>query len=431
MNFEMLHPADQIVMIMNRIYHNGMTTMSGGNLSIMDDDRVMWISPSGIDKGSLRREDIMRVLPDGSIEGLHKPSSEYPFHRAIYKARPDLKAVLHAHPPTLVAFSVVRKYPDTLLVPNAKLLCGDIAYATYATPGSEQLGANISEKFAKGYNTVMLENHGVVIGSDEDLFKAFMVFETLDFCARLEINARTIGHAPRPLTNAELERFKLKTHPKMEEFTPKHFSEELAMRRDMCQLIKRAYNNQLFTSSQGTFSCRLSDGSFLITPYAKDRDYLDPEDLVLIKDGKREAGKHPSRSMILHAEIYKQHPEINSVIVAHPPHIMAFAVTDQEFDARLIPECYLQLRTVQKYPFGSTFMEAEELAGKLSPDNPVAIIENDCIIVTGQSLINAFDKLEVMEYSARSVVMTRNVGQIVHISEEEVDELEIAFGIKK
>ena len=108
MNFEMLHPADQIVMIMNRIYHNGMTTMSGGNLSIMDDDGVMWISPSGIDKGSLRREDIMRVLPDGSIEGRHKPSSEYPFHRAIYKARPDLKAVLHAHPPTLVAFSVVR-----------------------------------------------------------------------------------------------------------------------------------------------------------------------------------------------------------------------------------------------------------------------------------------------------------------------------------
>ena len=48
MNFEMLHPADQIVMIMNRIYHNGMTTMSGGNLSIMDDDGVMWISPSAV-----------------------------------------------------------------------------------------------------------------------------------------------------------------------------------------------------------------------------------------------------------------------------------------------------------------------------------------------------------------------------------------------
>ena len=70
MNFEMLHPADQIVMIMNRIYSYGMTTTSGGNLSIMDEEGVMWISPSSIDKGSLRREDIMRVLPDGTIEGI-------------------------------------------------------------------------------------------------------------------------------------------------------------------------------------------------------------------------------------------------------------------------------------------------------------------------------------------------------------------------
>lgn len=430
MNFEMQHPADQIVTIMNRIYHNGMTTTSGGNLSIMDDDGVMWISPSGIDKGTLRREDIMRVFPDGTYEGLHRPSVEYPFHQAIYKARPDLKAILHAHPPTLVAFSVARKYPDTLLVPNARLLCGDIAYATYATPGSQKLGEYISEKFAKGYNTVMLENHGVVIGSDEGLFKAFMIFETLDYCARLEINARTIGHAPRPLTNAELERFKLKTHPQMEEFVPHHTSGELALRRDMCELIKRAYNNQLFTSSQGTFSCRISENSFLITPYAKDRDYLEPEDLVLIQDGKREAGKMPSRSMKLHSEIYKQHPDIQTVIVAHPPHIMAFAVTDQEFDARLIPESYLQLRTVHKYPFGSTFMEAEELAAKLNADNPVAIIENDCVITTGTSLINAFDKLEVMEYSAKSVIMTHNVGQIVRITDEEVDEIEVAFGLK-
>ena len=85
---------------------------------------------------------------------------------------------------------------------------------------------------------------------------------------------------------------------------------------------------------------------------------------------------------------------------------------------------------MQKYPFGSTFMEAEELAAKLSMDNPVAIIENDCVITTGTSLINAFDKLEVMEYSAKSVIMTHNVGQIVRITDEEVDEIEVAFGLK-
>ncbi len=429
MNFEMQHPADQIVTIMDRIYQYGMTTTSGGNLSIRDENGVIWISPSGIDKGTLRREDIMKVYPDGTYEGLHTPSVECPFHMAIYKARPDLKAILHAHPPALVAFSVARRLPDVRLIPHARMLTGDLVYADYATPGSTQLGANISAKFAEGYNTVMLENHGVVLGSDENLYKAFMMFETLDFVARLETGARTIGDNPRPLTRAELDQFKRKTRPDMEEYEPHHTSEELALRRDMCILIKRAYHNQLFTSSQGTFSCRVGDG-FLITPYDKDREYLEPEDLVLVENGKREKGKIPSRSLKLHAEIYKQHPEIKTVIVAHPHNIMAFGVTDRDFDARLIPESYLQLRTVHKYPFGSTFLQPEELAAQLGKDNPVAIIENDCVITTGDSLISAFDKLEVMEYSAKSVIMTRNVGPIVKITDEEIDELEEAFHLK-
>lgn len=88
MNFSMLHPADQIVMIMNRLYYYGMTTTTGGNLSIKDSDGVVWISPSGIDKGNLRREDIMQILPDGTIVGIHRPSVEYPFHLAIYKNVP-------------------------------------------------------------------------------------------------------------------------------------------------------------------------------------------------------------------------------------------------------------------------------------------------------------------------------------------------------
>ena len=431
MNFEMLHPADQIVMIMNRIYSYGMTTTSGGNLSIMDEEGVMWISPSSVDKGSLRREDIMRVLPDGAIEGIHTPSVEYPFHRDIYRKRPDLKAVLHAHPPTLVAFSIARKTPDTSLIPNAKLLTGDIAYAPYATPGSQQLGENISAEFEKGCSTVMLENHGVVIGSSQGLFKAFMIFETLDFCARLEINARTIGRTTVPLSNAEMELFKQKTHPVLEEFEARsHTSKELEIRRDMCQMISRAYDNQLFTSGQGTFSCRMPDGSLIITPYAMDRKYLNPEDLVLVRDGKKEAGKMPSRSLVLHQEIYRQHPEIGAVIVAHPPNIMAFAVTERAFDARLIPESYIMLRTVGKYPFGCTFLDPGKLAEELREENPVAIIENDCVITTGATLLKAFDRLEVMEYSAKSVIDAASLGGIVKISDAEVGDIETAFGLQ-
>ncbi len=215
MNFSMLHPADQIVMIMNRLYYYGMTTTTGGNLSIKDSEGVVWISPSGIDKGRLRRDDIMQIMPDGKIVGIHKPSSEYPFHLAIYKKRPDLKAVLHAHPPALVAFSIAREEPDTSIIPDADRLCGKVTTAPYALPGSTKLGENIAAEFEKGVNTVMLENHGVVVGST-DLFSAFKQFETLDYCARVQINASILGGRIHGLTKVNLDSFKTKTQPKMQ-----------------------------------------------------------------------------------------------------------------------------------------------------------------------------------------------------------------------
>ena len=98
----LMHPRDQIVLIISRIYKNGMTTTSGGNVSIIDDQGDIWVTPSGIDKGALGPDDINCIKADGTILGKHKPSSEFPFHSAIYKIRPDLKAIIHAHPPALV-----------------------------------------------------------------------------------------------------------------------------------------------------------------------------------------------------------------------------------------------------------------------------------------------------------------------------------------
>ena len=126
MNINYIHPADQLVMFMQRIYDKGMTTTSGGNLSIMDDDGNIWITPAGVDKGTLNRNDIICVKPDGSCVGPHRPSSELPFHAAVYKMRPDLRAVLHAHPPALVSFSIARKCPDLDLIPSVKKVCPEV-----------------------------------------------------------------------------------------------------------------------------------------------------------------------------------------------------------------------------------------------------------------------------------------------------------------
>lgn len=423
-----MHPADQIVMIMERIYGYGMTTTSGGNLSILDDNGDIWITPKGIDKGSLTRQDIIRIKQDGTIDGIHEPSSELPFHERIYQKRPDIKAVIHAHPPALVSFSIIRKVPNIKLIPDACLICGEIGIAKYAVPGSKELGKNIAAEFEKGYRTVMLENHGVVVGSG-DLFKAFMAFETLDFTARLEIESNKIGK-PIALTDKQIKISKHKQDIKMNEFISQQFSsEERNARREMCQLIHRAYNQKLFTSTQGTFSQRLDDNSFLITPYGIDRKYLDVSDIVKIKDGWKESGKEPSRSVMLHKSIYEKHPDINSVIIAHPPNVMTFAVTDQRFETKTIPESYIMLRNIPKLPFGISFMQPEMTADSFSRETPIVLVENDCIIVTGDTLLNAFDRLEVAEYSAKAILLASSIGELVVINDDEISDLKKAFNL--
>ena len=428
MNLEMLHPADQLVMFMERIYGYGMTTTSGGNLSVLDDNGDIWITPGSIDKGSLTRNDMVRITPDGEIIGNHKPSSEYPFHRHIYKARPDIKAVLHAHPPALVAFSIVRKLPNTSLIPNVKFSCGEIGMAKYGLPGSTDLGDKISEEFKKGFNTVILENHGVVIGA-KSMFDAFKSFETLDFSARLEIDANNIGK-PKSLTAEQIDWYKSRQNVSMDEFVENNISSaEKEARREICKLIKRAYNQQLFTSTQGTFSQRIDGDSFIITPAGADRKYLEPEDIVKINGDLKELGKIPSRSVELHKEIYKQHPHINSIIIAHPPCIMAFAVTDEPLDSRTIPESYILMRTIPKLEFGSNYMQPKETAAVFEGKTPIAIIKNDCVIVTGTGLLNAFDRLEVAEYSARAIISAKDLGDVVTISDEEIGDIKKAFNL--
>ncbi len=430
MKFTYLHPRDEIIEIINRIYQNGMTTTSGGNLSILDNDGSIWITPKGVDKGTLLPKDIVRVLPDKSVDGIHEPSSELPFHQAIYKARPDISAIVHAHPPALVSFAITRKIPDTHIVPKASEICGTVGYAKYALPGSEGLGDVIAAVFQRGHKTVLMENHGIVtIGNS--LIHAFQRLETLDFCARLTLKANILGKV-KTLSNKDLEMSR--GEDPLDEFIPAfHSSWEKDIRKQMVTLIHRSYLQNLVTSTEGTFSARTGNSEFVITPWGMDRKYLTEEDLVLIRDNKREAGKIPSRSAELHIDIYQKNPAINAILIAHPPNIMAFGVSGVKFDSRIIPESYLVLKDIPNIPFGLQFAHGADktvsLTELISEDIPLVICENDCIIVTGDSLLQSFDRLEVAEFSAKSIIASKAIGEVVPIGATEIDELEKAFGI--
>lgn len=429
MNIQYIHPADQIVMFMQRVYDKKLTSMSGGNLSVRDNEGNIWITPASIDKGSLTRRDIICVRPNGDCEGPHAPSSELPFHRSVYKLRPDLNAVLHAHPPALVAFSVVRRLPELNLTPTVRYMCNNIKMAAYAIPGSQALSAEVGKVFEQGCNIALLENHGVCVGA-ADMLTAFQQFETLNYAAELEALATRRGEI-RPLSETACQMSKTNVCSELRNVSPQPCSsEELAARRDLIALIRRSYKMGLFTAAQGTYSTRLSDGSFIITPLHADPAYLEADDLVRIQDGAKEPGKTPDADVLLHQKIYDKNPKIGAIAFAQPVHSMVFAVTDMPFDTRTIPESYILLRDVKRIPFEAAYQNLDDVAAEFDNAHPVLLIENKSVIVTGASMLQVFDRLEVMEMTAASILDAQALGTIAHIPSDEIAALKTAFHLE-
>ncbi len=425
LKFNLLHPRMQIILIINRIYRGEMTTLSGGNLSVVDEKNNIWITPAAIDKGNLQPEDIVCINPEGNKEGRHKPSSEHPFHRAIYKKRPDLRAIVHAHPPGLIAYSLAGKVPQTRVTPQAYDVCGPIGYAPYAMMGSQKLGENIALTFSGGFNIAMLENHGVVCGGTT-LLEAFQRMETLEFCARTLIAAKAIGEY-HILSQTQLEKA-ISSEQSLEEFhLENQTSLEHKLRQEIVSFLQRACSRQLMFSKVGAISTRLDETSFLISSKGADRCSLEFDDIVLIRGYKREKDKYPSRYVDLHHEIYMQHPEINCVMTSQPPHAMAFVVTGVPFISHTIPECYVLLRDVPILPYETLYQNPEEIAGIISNNVPVVMIANNSVITTGTTMLEAFDRLEVLEYSARSLLSLPSLGDLRPIDEKRLKELRERF----
>ena len=418
---KLVHPRNQIITIIDRIYKRSMTTTSGGNISIIDDNGDIWVTPSAVDKGSLNPSDIICVKQDGTIIGKHKPSSEYPFHKAIYEARPEIKSVVHAHPPALVSFSIVRKIPNTNVISQAKQVCGPIGYATYEIPGSKKLGQVIAEEFKKGFNAVIMENHGIVIGGS-DLTDAYQRFETLEFCAQTIVYGSQIGE-PSYLSDAQISAFESQVPETRPEMSSTEFpSDELEKRLEICKIVKRACEQNLMISSYGTVSMRWKGDDFLITPTNVNRWDLSLEDIVQIKNGEREENKIPSRATWIHQEIYKRNPKVNSIIMTQSPYLMAFAVTKKHLDVRTIPESWIFLQDIPSLEYGCHLKTTKNPEIILN-SNIAVIIENDSVMVTGDELLQTFDCLEVAEFSAKSLVLSAALGEMVPIDDNQIEEL--------
>jgi len=409
--------AEQVVRTLARVYTRGQTTTSGGNVSCRDASGTVWITPAGRDKGRLRADEVVAVGPQGAVKGGLRPSSELPFHRAIYGARPELAAVVHAHPPALVAFSATGRCPRTDLVRGQAARCGRVAFVPYEPPASEALGTAIAAAFAAGADTAVLENHGVVTAAT-DLATAYRRLDALDTAARAQIAATALGPV-RPCSSPPPGEDR---HPAPRPPAVTDTVAPPAQGAALVELAHRAVAQRLMEAGAGVVSQRLPGSRLLIVPATADRGALAPTDLAI---AHLDAADGDATTRV-HRAIYAAHPDVDAVFSACPPHLMAFAATGQPVRPTIIPEAYLlvrQLPTVAAERWG----EPDALAARLSAACPAVLVDQVGVVTVGTTPLQAFDRLEVAEFTARAVVEATRLGGARRIGADRIAALDEAF----
>ena len=178
---------------MNRLYRQGLTTTSGGNISLRFPGGLVLLTPSATDKGNMDAEQVAVIGIDGTNHTpALKPSIETSMHLEIYKRHPHIQAIVHAHPPMASTFVAARKPINVRLIAEAYAIVGEPAIAPYALMGSPELATAVAGSFKKNTACVLMENHGVLCIGDT-LLQAFDRIEVLENAAKINLYAAQLG----------------------------------------------------------------------------------------------------------------------------------------------------------------------------------------------------------------------------------------------
>lgn len=461
MNLNKLPLPEQLAEVMTRIYEAGLTTPSGGNLSARDKNGEFWLTPSGGDKGAYTKDDMICICGDKVVKGKGKPSIEWQIHKGILEKTENVKAVCHAHSPGLVGFSLLREAPDIMLMPQVADELGEVVIAQYGCPGTTTLRDNVLKALEsnKRARAIILENHGAFVISEKGMQNAFGLFQDLEFCGKLQARASLFAQEKyNRLDEKILEKYiqarndcliKIQSQARYKgSQTEKPDSGESLsienLKESVIKFMNRGYKRKLFTQNMGTIALRVSENSFLITTDESDNCSLSKTDIVLVKSSKDgETGKlqfegeyegKPHPSVFMAEQIFRENPDVEAIILSVPENAMIYSITDENFNLRTIPECYMVVKSeIEKFPAGSLYNMNSGLDKYIKERGQVGILRNEGFVSTGESLLQAFDRLEVLEASAKSVIEagmmvagSKNSGKekaVINISEADAKEI--------
>lgn len=184
----------QICQIGQRVWQKGMVAANDGNFSVKIGDNEILCTPTGVSKGFMNPGMICKVDLNGNIlqsDGIHRPSSEIKMHLRVYQRRPDVNAVVHAHPMYATSYAIVGVPLNKQIVPESIISLGEVPIAKYGLPGSSEIPDSI-EPFLDTHDAVLLENHGA-LSWGVDLNTAYFKMEALEFYAQLSFLTQQLG----------------------------------------------------------------------------------------------------------------------------------------------------------------------------------------------------------------------------------------------
>jgi L-fuculose-phosphate aldolase len=212
----------QLVGICRLLYTKGFVTATDGNVSARLSNGNILITPSGMNKGKVTESDLVELQPDGTpITLSRKASTELGMHLLVYRGRPDVNAVVHAHPTYATGFATARIPLNECLFPEVIVGLGAIPLAPYATPSTKEV-ADALAPFVKSADAILLSNHGVVTYGT-NLEEAYFKLEKVEHAAHITFVARMLG-GEKPLTQVEIEKLRAIS----ESSYGKDFSQKLA-----------------------------------------------------------------------------------------------------------------------------------------------------------------------------------------------------------
>lgn len=196
----------QICEIGKRIYNLGMVAANDGNISVKLNDNEFLCTPTGVSKGFMTPEYICKVDAEGKVIQANpgfRPSSEIKMHMRVYKCRPDVQSVVHAHPMYATSFAIAGIPLAQPIMPEAVITLGCVPIAEYGTPSTNEIPDAV-EKYLQHFDAVLLENHGALTFSDS-LLSAYHKMESVEFYAKLLYLSKQLG-GPKELSKSQVER---------------------------------------------------------------------------------------------------------------------------------------------------------------------------------------------------------------------------------